>query len=97
MKIASPPGCAARSRGSGCEPRIGSKTLEPRVSVAEAVELDAHAVHDRQVHGAELAVVVALVDVVEHAAGLRACRPGRRPARPAACWSRAGCPTTCSR
>src|SRR5437763_17108676 len=44
-----------------------SEPGEAGVGVAEAVELDAHAVHDRQVEAAELAVLVPPVVVVHHA------------------------------
>ena len=44
-----------------------SDVLEPFVGIAEPIELDAHAIHDRQVHRTKLAVVVALARIVEDA------------------------------
>ncbi len=46
------------------------------VGVAESIELHAHAIHQREVEAAQLAVLVAGVGVVEHAAGLE--RPAQR-------------------
>src|SRR4051812_17950219 len=43
---------------------------ESRGRVAELVEVYAHAIHQRQVQAAQLPVVVALREVVEHAAAL---------------------------
>ena len=50
----------------------GDASLEsrkPRIGVAKPVELHAHAVHHREIHAAQLAIVVALVGVVQDAAG----------------------------
>ena len=46
-----------------------SQAREAGVRVAEVVELHTHAVHDAEVKAAQLAVLVAPVAVVEHAAG----------------------------
>src|SRR5713101_2282431 len=46
-----------------------SKALEPGCGVAEVIELNPHAVHDGQVHTAELAVVIAFVGVVQDTTG----------------------------
>src|SRR5262245_3644371 len=48
-----------------------SQPREPRVGIAEAVELHSHPVHDREVEAAELAIPVALSGVVEDPAGLQ--------------------------
>ena len=42
---------------------------QPRVRVAEVVQLHTHPVHQREIQAADLAVLVALVPVVQHAAG----------------------------
>ena len=76
---------------------VGSETAESGVGVAEAVELDAHAVHDRQVHAAELAVVVALGRVIEDAAGRQRAAQAAGQDDRQLCWRRAWCRTTCSR
>src|SRR6266487_1972981 len=52
-----------------CRPCAVSKAGEAGFGVAEVIKPRPHAVHDRQIEAAELAVVVALVRVVEHAAG----------------------------
>ena len=54
-----------------------SDTLEALGGVAEAIELHAHSIHQREVEAAELAVLVTGVGVIEHAAGLE--RPAERP------------------
>ena len=57
----------------------GLQVGQPRFGVAEVVELHAHAVHDRQVQAAQLAVVVAGVEVVR-ATGRSSSVPPRPPA-----------------
>src|SRR5262245_12960807 len=47
------------------------ETEETAIRVAEAVELHAHPVHDRQVHAAQLAVAITLVPVIQHAPRLQ--------------------------
>jgi len=47
-----------------------SETRQPGVRVAEAIEPHTHPVHEAQVEAAQLAVVVAGIQVVEGAAGL---------------------------
>ena len=71
--------------GAYCTDPTGSEAGEARVGVAEAVELHAHAVHERQVQAAQLAVVVAACRCSRARGRSRACRPGRRPGAPAAC------------
>src|SRR5687768_15884988 len=62
---------------SGASLTAGSEPGEALVGVTEVVELDPHPIHDPQVHATELPLVVVLVGIVEHAAGLE------RPAEPA--------------
>ena len=50
---------------------IPSQPGETRGRVAEAVQLDAHSVHDREIEAAELAALVTTVGVVQNAAGLK--------------------------
>src|SRR5687768_1008925 len=52
--------------------RDRSDARQPRLGVAKPFELYAHPVHNRQVQAAQLAVVVALVGVVDDPAGLEA-------------------------
>src|SRR5678816_4139538 len=54
-----------------------SQPGEAGFSVAEAGQRNVHALHDRQVEAAQLAVVVALVGVVQNAAGFQ--RAGYAP------------------
>ena len=43
---------------------------QPGVGVAETIELEAHAIHQREVQAAHLAILCAGVQVVEGTAGL---------------------------
>src|ERR1051325_8184327 len=50
--------------------RAPSDAFQPRIRVAETLQLHAHPVHQRQIQAAQLPVVVALVQIVEAPAGL---------------------------
>ena len=78
------------TRRAGMPPRRRAAPLhprQPRIGVAEAVELHAHPVHDAEVQAAHLAVLVAGVEVVERAAGFEraAQAAGERPPATSCC------------
>lgn len=54
-----------------CSLRVGLKTDEAGAGVTEVFQFDIHAVHQAQVQAAQLAVIVALVAVVEDAPGFQ--------------------------
>lgn len=48
-----------------------SQACQSSRRIAKRVQLDVHAIHDRQVHAAEFAVVVTALEEVQHAAGFQ--------------------------
>src|SRR4029453_3355326 len=49
---------------------LDAQVREPPIGVAEPLKLNAHSVHERQIQAASAAVVIATVQIIEHAAGL---------------------------
>jgi hypothetical protein len=56
----------------------GPEIREPTIGIAEALQLDTHAVHERKVQAAGTPIVVAAVEVIEDAAGLQCAAASTR-------------------
>ena len=76
----------------------GSYNPASRLSASpKLIERHAHAIHDRQVQAAQLAIVVAGVEGSRGSAGLQRSAETAGESRPAASCCRASSPPTCSR